>query len=227
MARDFRHGHGQHRKQTFQRKSQSAPKKPQNSTSPVAKIWAAGFLVSIVLLAGFFVTQHFASQGVKSDSPADKTIFTTATEIKEKAVESVNKVSQKLQTKPVVVEAVKVPETSQDQAQSEKEPKYSFYEGLGQMEVVVDAEPIPVVLEQPYYIQAGTFGSEAIAKQEQRRLAKLGQKVEISVLTTKVRTYYRLRVGPYTDRLIMNKRRNELRQLGVDTLLLKAPKNLK
>jgi len=225
MARDFRHGHGQHRTQTFQRKSQVTPKAVQNSKSPVAKIWAAGFLVSIVLLAGFFVTQHFASQGVKSDSTTDKTIFTAATEIKNKAVESVNEVSQKLQTKPVVVEAVKVPTESQGQALKEKEPKYSFYEGLGQMEVVVDAEPIPVVLAQPYYIQAGTFGSEMIAKKEQARLAKIGQKVDISVFKTKVRTYYRLMVGPYTDRLIMNKRRNELRQAGVDTLLLKAPKN--
>ncbi|WP_321325027.1 SPOR domain-containing protein [Thiomicrorhabdus sp.] len=224
MARDFRHGHGQHRKQTFQRKSQATPKSVQSGKSSVAKIWAGGFLVSIVLLIGFFVTQHFASQGVKSNQVTEKSIFSTATEIKEKAVESVQGVSAKLQPKPVVVEAVKITPDKPEQASTQEEPKYSFYDGLGQMEVVVDAEPIPVALEQPYYIQAGTFGSEEIAKKEQKRLARLGQKVEISNLKTKVRTYYRLRVGPFTDRLVMNKRRNELRQLGVDTLLIKAPK---
>jgi hypothetical protein len=29
-------------------------------------------------------------------------------------------------------------------------------------------------------------------------------------------------MGPFKDRLIMNKTRNELRKLGVDTLLIKA-----
>lgn len=224
MARDFRHGHGQHRKQTFQRKSQANPKTVQAGTSSVAKIWAGGFLVSIVLLVGFFITQHFASQGVKSNEPVEKSIFTKAIAIKEQAVKSVQVVSAKLQPQPVVVEAVKLPPDEHEHTSPQEEPKYSFYDGLGKMEVIVDAEPIPVALEQPYYIQAGTFGSEKVAQKEQKRLARLGQQVQISSLTTKVRTYYRLRVGPFTDRLVMNKKRNELRQLGVDTLLIKVPK---
>lgn len=223
MARDFRHGHGQHRKQTFQRKSQVASKSVTQGKSSVAMIWAGGFLVSALLLVGFFITQHFASQGVKSEKPVEKSIFTAAKEMQQQAVESVNEVSQKLQPKPVVVEAIKFEEDLAKSSVPDK-PSYSFYDGLGQMEVVVDAEPIPVALEQPYYIQAGTFGSEKVALSEQKRLLRLGQEVAISVLKTKTRTYYRLRVGPYSDRLAMNKKRNELRQLGVDTLLLKAPK---
>ena len=223
MARDFRHGHGQHRKQTFQRKSQQATKAVTTGKSSVPMIWAGGFLVSAVLLTGFFITKHFASQGVKSEQTSEKTIFTAAKEIKEQAVESVNDVSEKLQPKTVVVEALNV-ESDVNNAEVEEKTSYSFYEGLGQMEVVVDAVPISVALKQPYYIQAGTFGSEKVANRELKRLLRLGQKLEMSVLNTKTRTYYRLRVGPYTDRLALNKKRNELRQLGVDTLLLKAPK---
>ncbi|MDX1351853.1 MAG: SPOR domain-containing protein [Thiomicrorhabdus sp.] len=222
MTRDFRHGHGQYRKQTFQRKSQVASKNV-SSKSSVSKIWAGGFSVSAVLLAGFFITQHFASQGVKSEQPAEKSIFTAAKEIKEQAVESVNEVSEKLQPKPVVVEAVAV-DAEPTGANTPEKTAFSFYDGLGQMEVVVDAVPISVALEQPYYIQAGTFGSEKVARSELQRLLRLGQKLEMSVLKTKTRTYYRLRVGPYSDRLALNKKRNELRQLGVDTLLLKAPR---
>ena len=223
MARDFRHGHAQHRKQTFQRKSQEASKAVSSNKSSVPMIWAGGFLVSAVFLVGFFVTQHFASQGVKSDQPSEKSIFTAAKEIKEQAVESVNEVSEKLQPKTVVVEAVKL-DSEHPSSNPAQKTSYSFYEGLGQMEVVVDAVPISVALEQPYYIQAGTFGSEKVARSELQRLLRLGQKLELSVLNTKTRTYYRLRVGPYSDRLALNKKRNELRQLGVDTLLLKAPK---
>ena len=220
MARDFRHGHHQN-KQQFQRKSQSSSQSVSNGKSSVPMIWAGGFLVSAVLLIGFFVTQHFVSQGAKSDQSAETSIFKAAKEIKEQTVEKVQEVSEKMQPKTVVVEAVNLQE--EEHAEAAQKPSYSFYEGLGQMEVVVDAVPLSVALKQPYYIQAGTFGSEKVAKQEQARLAKLGETLQISVLTTKKRTYYRLRVGPFVDRLVLNKKRNELRRLGVDTLLLKAP----
>ncbi|BCN92459.1 hypothetical protein THMIRHAM_02440 [Thiomicrorhabdus immobilis] len=181
-------------------------------------------MVSAVLLVGFFVTQHFVSQGAKADNPAETSIFKAAKDLKEQTEDAVQEVSEKLQPKPVVVEAVNV-QTDENVKEAEDKPSFSFYDGLGKMEVVVDAVPLSVALEQPYYIQAGTFGSEKIALKEQQRLAKLGQDLQLSVLTTKTRTYYRLRVGPFSDRLVLNKRRNELRRLGVDTLLVKAPKH--
>lgn len=222
MARDYRHGHVSH-KQTFQRKSQAATKSTSSGRSSVPMIWAGGFLVSAVLLVGFFVTEHFVSQGVQSEKPDEPSIFKAAKDLKAQTVESVQEVSEKLQPKPVVVEAVDI-NTAQAKTDVEEKPLFSFYEGLGKMEVIVDAVPISVELKQPYYIQAGTFGSEKVANQEQRRLDRLGQKLQLSVLTTKKRVYYRLRVGPFNDRLVLNKKRNELRRLGVDTLLVKAPK---
>lgn len=162
-------------------------------------------------------------QSDKSDKSGEPSIFKAAKDLKQQTVETVQDVSKKLQIKPVVVEAVDV-KSNQTQSEADEKPSFSFYEGLGKMEVVVDAVPISVELKQPYYIQAGTFGSERVAKQEQKRLERLGQKLQLSVLTTKKRVYYRLRVGPFNDRLVLNKKRNELRRLGLGTLLVKAPK---
>jgi hypothetical protein len=102
---------------------------------------------------------------------------------------------------------------------------YSFYNGLAETEVVVDIDPISIKLDSLYFIQAGTFGKEKQALIEQKRLKKFGQELAISTFKTSLKTYYRLRVGPFDDRLEMNKKRNELRRLGLDTLLIKSKKN--
>ena len=221
MARDFRHGHGMRQPQ-FQRKSQQKRGTERSGKLTVSKVWAAGFLVSALLLIGFFVTQHFVTQAKQSEGPTEKSIFLAAKEAKQKAADSVEAVSQQLQPQAVEVKEVEVSNTQKEA--SDPVRRYSFYEGLGKTEVVVEAAPISIELEQPYYIQAGTFGSERVAQQELRRLEKLGQRLQMSVYQGSKRVYYRLRVGPFHDRLEMNKRRNELRRLGVDTLLVKAPK---
>lgn len=229
MARDYRHGHSH--KKGFTRKSQQSPHQLEKRS--VSLIWGAGFLVSAVLLIGFFVTQHFVSNGAKSAEPAEKTIFQSATDLQIATTESVAEISEKLQPpKPEVakkpIEATLEDSTVEDELSPEEEGRsakhYSFYQGLSQTEVIVDIEPISVKLESPYYIQAGSFGSEAMALKEQKRLARLGQIVQVSALHKPNRTYYRLRIGPFDDRLILNKRRNELRRIGLGTLLIKAPK---
>ncbi len=233
MARDYRHGHGH--KPGFTRKSQQTSHQLEKRS--VSLIWGAGFLVSAVLLIGFFVTQHFVSNGAKSTDPAEQTIFQSAIALQAATSASIESVSEKLQPdipekeKPLATTEVSghvvVPEDELVLAIERAMPKqhYSFYEGLSQTEVVVDVEPVSVKLDNPYYIQAGTFGSEAVALKEQKRLARLGQVVQVSALHKPNRTYYRLRVGPFDDRLTLNKRRNELRRIGLDTLLIKAKKS--
>ncbi|QCU89325.1 SPOR domain-containing protein [Thiomicrorhabdus sediminis] len=111
------------------------------------------------------------------------------------------------------------------QAQAAKpaapEPVYSFYQGLGEVEVLVDAEPLPVQLEKVHYIQAGSFGSKEIAIKEQQRLAKHGVMVKLNEYQGTKRIYYRLVSGPYHNRLELNKQRNILRRLGASTLVFK------
>lgn len=101
---------------------------------------------------------------------------------------------------------------------------FSFYQDLSQTEVVVDAVPISVKLSDPYFIQGGTFDTVEKARNEQNRLAQHGLNLVIAKFESQKGIYYRLRMGPYRDRLEMNKKRNELRRLGVDTLLIKMPK---
>lgn len=228
MARDYRHGHGQ--KQVFQRRSQQSSQEEDKRS--VSLVWGAVFLVSAVILIGFFITQHFASKAASPEESTEKKLYQAAVEIKETTEAKIETVSKQLQPKsvgPIMVNEVVIPKVDgksvTDGVSEAAENQFSFYEGLGQTEVVVEVEPISVQLEHPFYIQAGSFGSEAVAKQELKRLAKFGLALELSPLHKPKRTYYRLRVGPFTDRLLLNKRRNELRQFGVDTLLIKAPKS--
>lgn len=271
MARDYRHGYGHHHKQSFQRKSQAQVGQTTSRRPTVAMIWASGFLLSLVLLVGLFVSQHFASKGVKSaSSDNDKTIFSTQSASKSQnenadvmrldeaenqkqtanaqvgsdeltPADTVNETapdkdlvepSQKQNnvaatsssaqgTSKIVVNAIE-PKTNQKEA---NEPThYSFYTGLGKMKLVVDAKPLPVALEKPHYIQAGSFGSKKIAQRELARLQQNGVAKDLTLAEYKgsKQVYYRLLMGPFSNRLILNKRRNELRRYGVDTLLMKT-----
>lgn len=211
MSRDYRYGH--HHKAGFQRKSQQQETRPNRG---VGRVWMVGVLVSVVFLGGFWVAQHFMSDQPYAKNQAPSEIYAEVNVLPEKP-------EGKAST--ITVEAVVSEKQADDRLEpAEKSRTYSFYEGLKETEVVVDAVPISVKLEEAYYIYAGSFGSQKVALKEQRRLARFGQVVELSPLHQSSRTYYRLRVGPYNDRLEMNKKRNELRALGVDTLLIKVPK---
>ncbi len=224
MARDYRHGHG-HR-QSFQRKSQQEESAIE-SRSPFL-IWGVALLVSVTFMAVFFVVKHFVFQEKKSSELVDSlapqsTVNLEETPTSEVEIESV--IQAENISKPLSGQGSE-PVLSNEKEVREKDTEvdYSFYQGLSQTEVIVEAELISVALEQPYYIQAGSFGSKLVAMKEVSRLKKHGQRLEISALTKGSRTYYRLRVGPFSDRLLMNKQRNELRKLGVDTLLIKSSK---
>ncbi|VAW47749.1 hypothetical protein MNBD_GAMMA04-2309 [hydrothermal vent metagenome] len=220
MTRDYRHGHG--KKQAFQRKSQQ--ESPKHEGMSGSFIWLAAVLISLGLAFVFFIANYFLSQ---SNKPLE-VIKQSEIEIIEESKETpdinvsppvvvpaqLNVVESVISEEPVV--------DDNDSSHTNTSHHYSFYHGLSQTEVVVEAELISVALTQPYYIQAGSFGSEKVANQELKRLEKHGQSLTVSALTKGSRTYYRLRMGPFKDRLVMNKKRNELRKLGVDTLLIKA-----
>lgn len=241
MARDFKHGVSQ--RETYKRKSQQ----PQESQEDVqqgvgsgAKLMFLALGLSVVFIGGFWVFQHFATQGVKSraantpmlTSEADITLtpilasVNPQTEILANSVQ-VNAVQPANQ--PNLQQALNSNEApapdlqQQNQNQSINHPiKYTFYQGLSDTEVLVSVEPISIQLPYYYYIQAGSFSSEETARQEQARLLTKGQLVDISPLEVREKTYYRLRMGPYDDRLLMNEQRNRLTKLGVDVLLVRS-----
>ncbi|WP_228766938.1 MULTISPECIES: SPOR domain-containing protein [Thiomicrorhabdus] len=217
MARDYRHRHAAPR-QAYQRRSQQKAVQTQSSSSKW--IWFGGFMVSFGLLSGYFIADHFVTLGLKSGNDSQKvSIFDQSTNEK-----SASLLNPGTQSQPLEVEALKVPSMEEKlPPQEELKSPYRFYDDLVEQKMHVDAEPLSVQLDAPYYVIAGTFGSMEVARKEQARLAKYGQIVDLTEYKTATRTYYRLRIGPFTDRLILNKRRNELRRLGVDTLKVKAP----
>ncbi len=219
MSRDYRYGHNRN-KTGFQRRSQQSESGNARGRS-VGKVWGVGLFVSLSFLGGFWVAQHFINNKAHGEVQPPSKIYNEVNTAQQ---------SQSEEQTTITVEAVKPQELPKDipeKAENVSEKRsYSFYQGLKETEVIVDAVPISVKLDDAYYIHAGTFGSEKVALREQQRLARLGQQVEVSRVQKGQRVYYRLRVGPYDDRLEMNKKRNELRQLGVDTLLVKAPKKL-
>jgi len=226
LARDYRHG--VQPKKAYQRKSQlNQPEAAAAEGLTGKQLSLLMVSLGLVIFAGYLVVSHFMHAGVRSEKlqprdHADKaqTVQSTPVSQKSEPTEPSVERSQKAQdkvpaTEKKVVEALPVPKAPE-------KVHYTFYHGLAKTEVVVDAEPLPVKLPQPYYIQAGSFGSETVAKKEQARLKRFGFETQLSSLKGEKRTYYRLRLGPFFDRLQMNKVRNQLRDVGVDTLLVKA-----
>jgi len=220
MAKDYRHG-AHSNKSSFQRRSQQKTEPVKQGGSGAAKVLAILFGFTTVLLVSYIVYEHWVPKS--EDTSADKSILVAAQALTEKAQESVSNLTERLEPKPVVVDELDV-KKDERLVDPHQPTRFSFYAGLAKTEVVVDAMPIPIQLEQPYYIQAATFGSQAMAEKEQARLKKLGQELDLSIYFGTKRVYFRLRAGPFTDRLQLNKKKNELRRLGLDILLIKAPK---
>ncbi|WP_024850254.1 SPOR domain-containing protein [Hydrogenovibrio kuenenii] len=215
MARDYKQKHFT-AKQPYQRKSQ-LQKREEEPASSMKWVWLVAGVITVGLLGGFFVVQHFAHKGVKSGDAQQIAEAASKSQSEEQVAKPEE--TKKTAEKPAF-EAAVVPKAQED----EHKIHYSFYHGLAQTEVVVNAVPISIELPTPYYIQAGTFTEQDAALREQKRLAQHDQVMKISSIQSKGKTYYRLRLGPFTDRLVMNRKRNELRKLGVDTLLIRTKK---
>jgi len=214
LARDYRYGAGS--KQVFQRQSQRQAASSAEGLSS-RQLWLAMIVMGLVLFAGYFVVSHFLHEGVRGEKVKRPATQSSEQKPVEKAVTQLVESNAKPQQPSTVVTALPVPE-----AEVPQKVDYTFYYGLAKTEVVVNAEPLPVKLPQPYFIQAGSFGSREVAEKEQARLKRFGFETQLSSLKGKTRTYYRLRLGPFFDRLEMNKVRNQLRDVGVDTLLIRA-----
>lgn len=210
MARDYKHGVGH--KETFKRKSQVSPQAVVKTDVGGGKLLPIALGLSISFVVGFWVVEHFAEQGVKGSKQV---------EVASESLETpslVEEVATHAAAEKITVQAEPI--------KQEKGIHYTFYNGLAATEVLVDAEPISVKLDYYYYIQAGSFGAKEVALKEQARLLAKGISLDLSELTTHTRTYYRLRMGPFDDRLLMNQQRNILREYGVDTLLVRSDRKV-
>lgn len=217
MAQDYRHAPV--RRKTYQRKSQlnsdggSNTTRPGGSFSSSQMLWLAGLLLSGLLVTAFFVVKHFASQGVKASESRTSQVYQAQT------VDSGEIDMQELELEELVEPLVTT--EAEDLNEPVVKTQYTFYEDLPNTEVVVDVEPLPIELPEPMWIQAGSFSELDQAQREQKRLSNEQRQVDIAPIDTQRGRYYRIMLGPYTDRLVMNQQRNELRRLGADTRIVR------
>jgi cell division protein FtsN len=111
-------------------------------------------------------------------------------------------------------------------------PQFDFYEILPQYEVVVpevETAATPTARSKPveepgsYVLQAGSFSALDDADRLKANLALLGIESRIQRVTIDDDTFHRVRIGPITDLDRLNRIRRQLRDAGVDTMLMKVP----
>ena len=122
------------------------------------------------------------------------------------------------------------------------EKRFQFYDILpGKSDAVPDKAPKPVAREEPkkeepkkeekkeepkesktpLFLQAGSFSTPQDADNQKAKLAFMGVEAVVQQVMVQDKTYYRVRVGPYTKIDELNKVRAELARNGVEAQLVK------
>ena len=126
------------------------------------------------------------------------------------------------------------------------EKRFQFYDILpGKSDAVPDKEGKPLAAKeevkkdekkdekkteeskeskQPLFLQAGSFSTAQDADNQKAKLAFMGVEAVVQQVMVQDKTYYRVRVGPYTKIDELNKTRTELAKSGIDSSLAKNTK---
>jgi cell division protein FtsN len=216
MARDFRKPPPP--KFEFQRRSQQMLAEQEVRGPRRLPFTGKIGIFFLSLVTAFLIISHFMQQYKQGNQAAPQASEVYQEKLVEKATSSV--ATDSVQQKTVLP----LPETPSASVLAEPEKvNFSFYTELPMMEVVVDVEPLPIRLPDPIWIQAGSFRDLAQAQREQQRLSTEDRQMLISPIETQNGVFYRMMLGPFTDRLQLNQQRNALRRLGADTRIVKPP----
>ena len=122
------------------------------------------------------------------------------------------------------------------------EKRFQFYDILpGKADAVPDKEPKPEVKpaetkkdekkddkkeevresKTPLFLQAGSFSTAQDADNQKAKLAFMGIEAVVQQVMLQDKTFYRVRVGPYTKIDELNKVRAELAKSGIEAQLAK------
>ncbi len=117
------------------------------------------------------------------------------------------------------------------------ENRFEFYEILPQFEVVVPdedaarpaasvARPRPRPADAPgsFLLQAGSFSAPADADRLKANLALLGFESHVQRVQIDDDVFNRVRIGPIGDMDAARRTQRQLRDAGIDTLLMQIPK---
>jgi len=83
-----------------------------------------------------------------------------------------------------------------------------------------DLHAPPVTRPGTYYLQAGSFRSEAEADRVRAKLAFAGIESKVQKVSIDADVWHRVRIGPYTDLDALNRVRTRLRQADIDASLI-------
>lgn len=129
-------------------------------------------------------------------------------------------------------------ETRQPEKPPQRAPaegnRFDFYEILPQFEVVVPendgpaaatpaARPRPAAAPGSFLLQAGSFSAAADADRLKANLALLGFESHVQRVTIEDDVFNRVRIGPIGDVDAARRTQRQLRDAGIDTLLMKVP----
>jgi cell division protein FtsN len=117
------------------------------------------------------------------------------------------------------------------------EKRFQFYDILpGKSDAVPDKTAKPAAKEEPkkeerkeeskesktpLFLQAGSFSTAQDADNQKAKLAFMGVEAVVQQVMVQDKTYYRVRVGPYTKIDELNKVRAELAKGGIESQLAK------
>ena len=117
------------------------------------------------------------------------------------------------------------------------ENRFEFYEILPQFEVVIpeesDARPAtrvtqprsrPAETPGSFLLQAGSFSAAADADRMKANLALLGFESHVQRVQIDDDVFNRVRIGPIGDMDAAKRTQRQLRDAGIDTLLMQVPK---
>ena len=114
------------------------------------------------------------------------------------------------------------------------ENRFDFYEVLPQVEVAVPDErapprtgskPRPAEAPGSFLLQAGSFSAAADADRMKANLALLGFESHVQRVTLEDDDVFnRVRIGPIADLEAAKRTQRQLRDAGIDTLLMQVPK---
>ncbi|MDH4124035.1 MAG: SPOR domain-containing protein [Gammaproteobacteria bacterium] len=115
-------------------------------------------------------------------------------------------------------------------AETAKEPRFTFYTLLPDMEVTVpgklpdseaDKEPQAIVEPGIYVLQAGSFSTFADAERRRAELGMQGISSHIQRVQVNDRNYHRVYIGPTEDLDELNMLRSRLRAAKIDVLRIR------
>ncbi|MDX1562908.1 MAG: SPOR domain-containing protein [Gammaproteobacteria bacterium] len=115
-------------------------------------------------------------------------------------------------------------ETAAASTAAEPETEFEFWERLGEFEIIVPDTPAELrnaverSSDEQYVIQAGSFRSIADADRRKASLALLGIESQIYSYDAGAVVYYRVMIGPLTERAVFNQTMQRLAAAGIESL---------